>query len=217
MRRRRRREDADRSRRPHSCPHRTPRRRERPPPACAWHAGGCPARIAHYLGMHLSTVHKILSRYGCVRPALTEPVRARRRRRPGARGHHKARPHPRRWRTHKVLGRGKGRKIRSGAGYWYVHNPVDDHSRLALLTDERQGTAAAFWLRAHAHFATAGITVRRVLTDNACYRSRVFADALGPEIGHTALGGASPAHRVPDLRGQKCGGCRRRRGGGGGG
>jgi transposase InsO family protein len=48
-----------------------------------------------------------------------------------------------------------------------------------LLADERKETAAAFWSRANAYFAGAGITVRRVLTDNgACYRSRDFARVL---------------------------------------
>lgn len=36
--------------------------------------------------------------------------------------------------------------------------------------------------RANAYLASVGMTVRRVLTDNGnCYRSRTFADALGPQ------------------------------------
>ncbi len=73
-------------------------------------------------------------------------------------------------------------------GYWYVHNAVDDCSRLGyseLLTDEKKETAAAFWERANAYFETAGIVVKRVLTDNgACYRSKLFAHALGKNIKH---------------------------------
>jgi len=69
-------------------------------------------------------------------------------------------------------------------GYSYLHTALDDHSRVAyteILPDETQHTAAVFWARAQAWFTTAGITVRRVLTDNgSCYRSRVFAEALGP-------------------------------------
>jgi transposase InsO family protein len=65
---------------------------------------------------------------------------------------------------------------------------VDDHSRLAyseILTDEKQETAAGFWVRAAAFFAAHGITVQRVLTDNgSCYRSRAFAAALGPQVKH---------------------------------
>ncbi len=59
---------------------------------------------------------------------------------------------------------------------------VDDFSRLAYseqLTDERKETAADFWTRASAFFATAGIAVSAVMTDNgACYRSHAFATAL---------------------------------------
>ena len=32
---------------------------------------------------------------------------------------------------HKILDRPAGRKTRSGAGYAFIHNAVDDHSRLA--------------------------------------------------------------------------------------
>lgn len=60
---------------------------------------------------------------------------------------------------------------------------MDDHSRLAyteILKDEKKETAAGFWERANAYFASLGITVRQVLTDNgACYRSHAFRDALG--------------------------------------
>ena len=49
---------------------------------------------------------------------------------------------------HKVLGRAEGKRNRKwGVGYAYLHNAVDDHSRLAyteILTDERQETAAGF-------------------------------------------------------------------------
>jgi transposase InsO family protein len=59
---------------------------------------------------------------------------------------------------------------------------VDDHSRLAyteVLPDETKQTAAAFWTRANAFFQAAGITVKRVLTDNgSCYRSHLWRDTL---------------------------------------
>ena len=95
---------------------------------------------------------------------------------------------------HKVLGRAAGRKNKAGTetnrrpGYHFIHNAVDDHSRLAyseLLDDERKETAAKFWERANAYFQASGITVKRVLTDNgSCYRSEAFKDALGPDIKH---------------------------------
>jgi transposase InsO family protein len=89
---------------------------------------------------------------------------------------------------HKMMGRAAGeRNTRRGKiGYWYLHNAVDDHSRLAyseICCDERKETAAGFWGRAQAFFAGHGITVRRVLTDNgSCYRSRLFAAALGDVV-----------------------------------
>jgi transposase InsO family protein len=68
-------------------------------------------------------------------------------------------------------------------GHHFLHSALDGHSRLVyseLLADERQQTAAAFWIRANAWFAECGITVRKVLTDNgSCYRSHAFRDALG--------------------------------------
>jgi transposase InsO family protein len=72
-------------------------------------------------------------------------------------------------------------------GYDYVHVAVDDHSRLAyveVLTDERGTTCAGFLRRAGAFFAGYGITVERVMTDNAwCYRrSRDFRAAVA-ELG----------------------------------
>jgi transposase InsO family protein len=55
-------------------------------------------------------------------------------------------------------------------GYDCVHTAIDDHTRLAyseVLPDERDPTCAAFLDRALAWFAGHGITVERVLTDNA--------------------------------------------------
>ena len=58
--------------------------------------------------------------------------------------------------------------------------PLDDHSRYAYaeaLLDERGVSAAAFLVRALAHFGRSGIAVERILTDNgACYVSRIFTD-----------------------------------------
>jgi transposase InsO family protein len=103
------------------------------------------------------------------------------------------------WRVHgrgsvpdRRAGAARDRAARAGAaasrGYVVLHPAVDDFSRLAYseqLADERKETAAAFWQRARAFFAAAGITVSAVMTDNgACYRSRNFATALGPAVKH---------------------------------
>ena len=65
-------------------------------------------------------------------------------------------------------------------GFDFLHVAVDDHSRYAYveaLPDERGATAAAFLVRALAHFEHEGIAVERILTDNgACYVSRLFTD-----------------------------------------
>jgi len=94
---------------------------------------------------------------------------------------------------HRMIGRQAGKKNndghgRGGRGYAFLHHAVDDHTRLAyseILHDERKETAAGFWLRANAFFTDAGITVTAVMTDNgSCYRSRMFAAALGTTIKH---------------------------------
>jgi hypothetical protein len=84
------------------------------------------------------------------------------------------------WRAH---GRGPPPIRWRGLGYDYVHLAVDDHSRLAcaeVLGDERGAACAAFLTRAAAFYAAHGITIRRVLTDNAFnYRlSRDFQTAI---------------------------------------
>jgi transposase InsO family protein len=55
-------------------------------------------------------------------------------------------------------------------GYDYIHAIVDDHSRLAFVErhdDETAATVTGFVERALADFAGRGITVRRLMTDNA--------------------------------------------------
>jgi transposase InsO family protein len=194
----------DRSSRPKTSPRRTPAKTERRVVGLRVSRRWGPARIGYHLRLNPSTVHKILRRYGCPRLAWTDPATGVR-----VRG---GRDRPQRYEHdapgdlvhvdikklgkipdgggHRALGRQAGRKNsgKRGHGYWYIHNAVDDHSRLAyseLLDDERKDTAAGFWLRAHAYFTAAGITVQRVLTDNgSCYRSKRFAEALGEDITH---------------------------------
>ena len=144
-----------------------------------------PARIAYRLGLAVSTVHRVLTRYGAPPLRFIDPATGVRVR--------TSRPAPRRYEHaapgdlvhvdikklgripdgggHRVHGRAAAQKIKKSIkpGYAYLHHAVDDHSRLAyseILTDERKETVAAFWQRAHAYFADRGITVKRVLTDN---------------------------------------------------
>ena len=192
----------DRSSRPLRSPRRTPTRTERRIIKVRVLRRWGPARIGYLLGLHPSTVHRVLARYRLARLAWLDRasgrvVRRYERARPGELVHVDIKklgkiPDGGGWR---MLGRLVGnqnnqrhpgpRTVHGNAvvGYHYLHTAIDDHSRLAyseLLADETGDTAAAFWTRARAWFTGCGITVERVLTDNgSCYRSRVFAAALG--------------------------------------
>ncbi|MFD9706414.1 IS481 family transposase [Lentzea sp. NPDC059081] len=194
----------DRSSRPLTSPRRTPTRTERRIIKVRLARRWGPARIAYLLGLVPSTVHRVLTRYGLARlshvdRATGEPVRRYERATPGELVHVdiKKLGNIPDGGGHKVHGRHTGqrnssahrdparrRKVggRPNLGYSYLHNAVDDHSRLAyseILADETKETAAAFWQRAQTYFHTHGITVMRVLTDNgACYRSRLWRDTL---------------------------------------
>jgi transposase len=88
---------------------------------------------------------------------------------------------------HRAHGRQARPSRKRGLGYDYVHSMVDDHSRLAyseILPDETAPSCAAFLRRAAHFFAHHGISIQRVMTDNAfayC-QSRAFQDALA-DIG----------------------------------
>jgi transposase len=73
----------------------------------------------------------------------------------------------------------KARRRGAPKGWEFVHVCVDDATRLAcaeVLADEKGATAAGFLRRAANWFASMGITVERVLSDNgACYRSEAHA------------------------------------------
>lgn len=198
----------DRSSRPRRSPGRCPRRLERRIIALRFTHRWGPHRIAYHLHVPRSTVGRVLARYRMPLLAHVDQATGLPARRPVAVRYEAATPGELvhvdikklgripdggGWRVH---GRGsaqdrkagvvRDRAARAGAsasrGYRYLHHAVDDHSRLAyseILADERKETAAGFWARAKTFFATAGITVTAVMTDNgACYRSRDFAAAL---------------------------------------
>jgi transposase InsO family protein len=75
------------------------------------------------------------------------------------------------WRLDGVTATDRSRSRHSEVGMEYVHVAIDDHSRVAyseILDDEKGRTCAAFLHRAAQWFHdTHGITIRRVLTDNA--------------------------------------------------
>jgi transposase InsO family protein len=74
------------------------------------------------------------------------------------------------WRAHGRAAGSSARDRKRRVGYDYVHSVVDDHSRLAfseIHPDERAGTVAEFFARAIEFFAAHGITIERLMTDNA--------------------------------------------------
>ncbi|MER6817936.1 IS481 family transposase [Spirillospora sp. NPDC000708] len=208
---------ADRSSRPHHSPARMCRRIERRIVNLRVTARLGPARIASRLGLHASTVHRVLTRYHCPplahldratgRPIRRTDNRAVRRYEhpaPGDLVHIDIKklgniPDGGGHRVHgRAIGARNSQRTDTGTrrpggkprlGHGYLHTAIDDHSRLAyteILPDERKETATAFWRRAHRFFTDAGITVRRVLTDNgACYRSHHWRDQLAADaIAH---------------------------------
>ena len=141
-------------------------------------------RISTCLGMALSTVSLVLKRAGLgTLSALDDPEPPNRyeRRHPGELIHVDVKKLGRIGKPgHRVTGRGPGTRT-VGIGWEFVHVAVDDATRLAyveVLDDERATTAVAFLRRAIAFFASYGITVERVMTDNgSAYRSTIHAVA----------------------------------------
>ena len=141
------------------------------------------AAIARRLGRPVATVGLVLRRHRLSRLQALDPkpeILRCQRARPGELIHLDL----------KKLGRidGVGDRItgdrtqrRRGIGWDFLHVCVDDASRLAsteILPDERKESAVAFLERAIAWFASLGVTVERVMTDNgAAYVSRAFRAA----------------------------------------
>ena len=150
------------------------------------------AEIAECLEMALSTVSRWLRRIGLGKRSRLEPVEPPNRyerKRPGELVHVDVKKLGRislRGAGHRVTGNRKsqfkvGPKRLGATGWEFCHVCVDDATRLAyaeVLPDEKGAKAAAFLGRAAAWFASMGITVERVISDNgACYRSGAHARA----------------------------------------
>ena len=147
-----------------------------------------PVFIAGKLGMHASTVGRVLRRHRTpllreLDPVTGTVIRATRRSanryehdHPGSLIHIDVKklgriPDGGGWRVH-----GRSEQVRGrGIGYDYVHTAIDDHSRVAYAEthdDEKGITAAGFLERAIAFYAGLGVTVERVISDNAfAYRN----------------------------------------------
>ncbi|MFE2929028.1 IS481 family transposase, partial [Streptomyces goshikiensis] len=168
---------SDHSSRPHHQPRRTaPAIEEQVLRLRREHRIG-PLRLAARSGVAPSTAHRILVRHGlpplaALDRATGEPVRRYERARPGELVHIDVKKLGRipDGGGHKTLGRAEGRRNRTGTGWAYLHTALDDHTRIAYtedLPDETAPTCAGFLTRATAWFASLGITIERVLTDNA--------------------------------------------------
>jgi transposase InsO family protein len=195
----------DRPSRPHHSPNRTPAPLVRRIAHLRWKQRLGPAQIGPQVGLAASTVHRVLVRCRISRlahldratgQAVRDPVRRYEHPSPGALVHIdiKKLGNIPAGGGHRQLGRPAGKRNtqrdRSSGkrsrhhhplhGHGFIHAAVDDHSRLAyaeIHPDEQGATAAGFLERAVAWYATRGITIQRVLTDNGgCYRSHLWRD-----------------------------------------
>jgi transposase InsO family protein len=139
--------------------------------------------------MARSTVYGILRRHGVSRLDLTDrptgtPIRYEKDR-PGELVHVDVKKLGRipAGGGHRMLGRSTRTRVSKGkrpVGYDYLHAAVDDHSRVAYvepLADERGETCAAFMRRAIEFFASCGVTVEAVMTDEAMNYTRSNASS----------------------------------------
>ena len=180
---------ADRSSRPQRMPARTPFAVEKRVLAARRRRRRGAVVLAVELGLNPSTVGRILARHdvphlATVDPITGEPVRTSRRPAnryehptPGAMIHVDVKklgriPAGGGWRFHgrdaavSVANRHKKTRI----GYEFVHTAIDDHTRLAyseIHADEKDATCAAFLHHALTWFRDHGVSVQRILTDNA--------------------------------------------------
>ena len=170
----------DRTSRPHRVPHRTSVGRVERALALRRQRRSA-SEIAGMLGVPRSTLARWLARNGLGRLrtlAPPEPVRRYEKDVAGELLHLDVKKLGRIGQVgHRITGDRRSR-VR-GIGWEFAHVAIDDASRLAyveVLEDERGPTATAFLERALDFFASSGIGVQALLTDNgSCYLSRPFA------------------------------------------
>jgi transposase InsO family protein len=181
---------ADRSSRPRRCPHALPAAQVRRVLAARRRRRQGPHRLGSHLGMPRSTIYGVLRRHHMSRLAHTDRasgvVVRYQRERPGELIHLDVKKLGRipDGGGHRIHGRAKAARGR-GIGYDYVHSAVDDRSRVAfsqLLPDEQAATAARFLVEAAGFFAEHGVTIQRVLTDNA----KAYTESI--TVAETAAG-----------------------------
>jgi transposase InsO family protein len=197
----------DRSSRPHRHPNRTPQPMVKRIVHLRIKKRLGPVQIAGRLSMPASTVHAVLvrcrlNRLSHVDVATGEPARRYEHDRPGSLIHVDVKklgniPSGGGWR---FVGRQHGDKNRATTdpirrkgtqrgpliGHAYVHTVIDDHSRVAyaeIHDDVTALTAIGVLRRATSWFASRGVIVERVLSDNgSAYKSHAWRNAC-QELG----------------------------------
>ena len=146
-----------------------------------------PVWIGHHLGVPASTVGRVLARHQVPLLRECDPVTGQVIRASRSSANRYEHPYPGSlihidvkklgripdgggWRGDPTQSAGNHTTSHLKVGYDYVHTAIDDHSRLAyaeIHPDEKGTTCAGFLTRAANFYATHGITVERVLSDNA--------------------------------------------------
>jgi transposase InsO family protein len=142
-------------------------------------------QIAAEAGVSPATVSRVLRRLGLNKLSALEPEPVRRyeREHPGELIHLDIKKLGRIGSVgHRITGRQTGVVNRHlGIGWEFVHVCIDDASRVAfvqVMPDQRKESAVAVLEAAVAYYASLGIKVQRVMTDNgSCYRSKTFRAA----------------------------------------
>ena len=141
--------------------------------------------IATTVGVSPATVSRVLKRLGLNKLSALEPAQPPRRyerEQPGEMIHIDIKKLGKFNQIgHRITGDRTGQSNSRGVGWEYIHVCIDDASRVAfskVMKTERKGCAVAFLKAAVAYYASLGVTVERVMTDNgSCYRSGAFAKA----------------------------------------
>ncbi|MBB4232937.1 transposase [Rhizobium mongolense] len=144
-------------------------------------------QIAAEAGVSPATVSRILRRLGLNKLSALEPEPVRRyeREHPGELIHLDIKKLGRIGSVgHRITGRQTGMVNRHiGIGWEFVHVCIDDASRVAfvqVMPDQRKESAVAFLEAAVAYYASLGVKVQRVMTDNGpCYRSKTTTAQCG--------------------------------------
>ena len=181
----------DRSSRPLRSPRQTDQLQEATIRAARRMLAWGPHRSRVEVGIARSTVYAVLRRAGLHRLAIGSIA-------PHGRSFATSMPAPARWSTSTSRNSAASRRVGASASCPASRRPAvvlsaapasvstsstwpwmtnSRYAYVEALPDERGPTAAAFLVRALAHFERQGIAVERILTDNgACYVSRIFTD-----------------------------------------